>query len=47
MAGDELSREELLRFIAKAHRNTYAAPKEIRQKSKLKTPFLQGHKCFN
>jgi hypothetical protein len=47
MVGEELSREELLGFIAKAHRNTYAAPKEIRQKSKLKTPFLPGHKCYH
>lgn len=43
----EINREELLRFIAQAHRNTYAAPKEIRQKSKMQIPFLPGHKCYN
>ena len=47
MADNNFNRDELLRFIAKAHRNTYAAPKEIRQKSKLKTPFLPGHKCYH
>lgn len=42
----EINQAELLGFIAKSHRNTYAAPKEIRQKSKLKTPFLPRHKCY-
>ena len=37
---------DLLFFIAKAHRNTYAAPTQIRSKNKLKTPFLPGHKCY-
>ena len=47
MTKNELNQEELLKFIAKAHRNTYAAPKEIRQKSRLETPFLPGHKCYH
>jgi hypothetical protein len=44
---NEINKQELLKFIAEAHRNTYAAPKEIRQKSKLSIPFLPGHKCFH
>jgi hypothetical protein len=39
-------KEELLAFIAKAHRNTYAAPKEIRKRSRMEIPFLPGHKCY-
>ena len=42
----QIDNKELLAFIASAHRNTYAAPKEIRQKSKMQTPFLPGHKCY-
>ena len=47
MADNKLDRDKLLKFIAKAHRNTYAAPKKLRQKNKLKTPFLPGHKCYH
>ena len=42
----EINRDELLKFIAQAHRNTYAASKEIKQKSKMQTPFLPDHKCY-
>ena len=43
----ELNKEELLSFITLAHRNTYAAPKEIRKKSKMQVPFLPEHKCYH
>lgn len=35
--------KELIQFIAKAHRHTYAAPKETREKHRLKIPVLPGH----
>lgn len=41
------NQRELLQFIAKAHRNTYAAPKEIREKYSVKVPVLPGHKDFH
>ena len=44
---DKIKTAELLGFIAKAHRNTYAAPPEVRKKHKLETPFLPGHKCYH
>jgi hypothetical protein len=44
---NKLNKEELLAFIAEAHRNTYAAPKEIKSKHKCKTPILPGHKDYN
>ena len=43
----EINESKLLKFIAKAHRNTYAAPKEIKAKHFLETPFLPGHKCYH
>lgn len=39
--------QELLSFIAKAHKNTYAAPKEVRNLHKSATPILLGHKDFD
>ncbi len=44
---EKIAESELLGFIAKAHRNTYAAPPEVRKKHKLETPFLPGHKCYS
>jgi hypothetical protein len=41
-----MDKESLLEFIAKAHRNTYAAPKEVKQQNLLKNPFLPGHTCY-
>ncbi len=41
-----INKDELLRFIAKAHRNTYAASKEVGKKQRLEVPFLPGHKCY-
>ncbi len=38
-----VDKELLLKLIAKAHRNTYAAPKEIKSKYKCATPILPGH----
>jgi len=46
MVDIEIDQQELLGFIAKAHRNTYAAPKEVRKQHKLETPFLPEHKCY-
>src|SRR3989344_3018620 len=46
MPNQEIDQQELLGFIAKAHRHTYAAPKEVRKQHKLETPFLPGHKCY-
>ena len=43
---ETIDKIKLLKFIAKAHRNTYAAPKEVGKKYKLKTPFLPGHECY-
>lgn len=36
----------LLEFIAKAHKQTYAAPDEIREQYRCAVPLLQGHKEF-
>ena len=41
-----MEKETLLNFIAKAHRNTYAAPAEIRKKYRRATPILVGHKDY-
>ena len=41
------SKQELLKFIAKAHRHTYAAPKKIKAKYKCKTPILPKHKDYD
>ncbi|MEA3430607.1 MAG: DUF5680 domain-containing protein [Nanoarchaeota archaeon] len=38
-----MEKEILLKFIAKAHRNTYAAPKEVQQKYKCEVSILKGH----
>ncbi|MAG39747.1 hypothetical protein CMI41_02160 [Candidatus Pacearchaeota archaeon] len=46
MKTNKPNQRELLAFIANAHKNTYAAPKDVREKSKMQTPFLPGHKCF-
>ena len=43
----EINKDELLGFIAEAHRNTYAAPKEIKSKHKCETPILEGHKDYH
>jgi hypothetical protein len=43
---NRINRDELLGFIANAHKHTYAAPKEIKKQHKLETPFLPGHKCY-
>lgn len=37
----------LLEFIAKAHKHTYAAPKEIKSKYRCDTPILPGHKDYD
>jgi len=42
-----MEKEKLLEFIANAHRNTYAAPDEIRKKYKCKEPIIQGHKDYD
>lgn len=41
-----MDKETLLKFIAKAHRHTYAAPKEVRQQHRVETPLLEGHKEY-
>lgn len=41
-----MDKDSLLEFIAKAHQNTYAAPKEIKLKYRMDVPFLPGHKCY-
>ena len=46
MEHQEIDKTSLLNFIAKAHRNTYAAPKEIRAKHRCETPILIGHKDY-
>lgn len=43
----EIDKKELLGFIARAHKNTYAAPKELREKHKCKEPILSGHKDYH
>jgi len=42
-----MDKKSLLEFIAKAHRNTYAAPFEIKSKYKCKTPILIKHKDYD
>tara|TARA_Y100000310_G_C20199142_1_gene586053 strand:- start:112 stop:591 length:480 start_codon:yes stop_codon:yes gene_type:complete len=42
-----MNKESLLKFIAKAHRNTYAAPKEIKMKHKCETPILPEHTDYD
>ena len=42
-----MDKEHLVQFIAKAHRNTYAAPKEIKSKYQCKTPILPEHKDYH
>jgi len=44
---NKMDRKELLAFILKAHKNTYAASAEIKQKNKCKTPILIGHKDYH
>ncbi len=41
-----MDEESLLEFIAKAHKNTYAADKKTKLKHMMMTPFLPGHKCY-
>ena len=41
-----MEKEELLGFLYKAHRNTYAAPKEIKSKYKCES-ILPGHKDYH
>ncbi|MBM3233377.1 hypothetical protein FJZ18_04395 [Candidatus Pacearchaeota archaeon] len=43
----DLNSDELLKFILKAHRNTYAALKEVRQKNRFDIPILPGHKDYD
>jgi len=38
---------ELIKFIAKAHRNTYAAPAEVKKKYKCEVPILPEHKDYD
>ena len=38
-----MNKISLLKFIAKAHKNTYAAPQEVKLRNKCKTPILDGH----
>ncbi len=42
-----MDKDSLLEFIAKAHKNTYAAPKEIRSKYKCAIPILSEHKDYD
>lgn len=42
-----MNKKTLLNFIAKAHRHTYAGPKEIKIKYKCKQPILIGHKDYH
>jgi len=37
----------LLKFLTLAHRNTYAAPKEVKQQYKCLSPILEGHKDYD
>lgn len=41
-----MDKKTLLDFIAKAHRHTYAAPKEVRKQHKCEVPILRGHKDY-
>lgn len=38
-------KKSALEFLAKAHRNTYAAPKEIKLKHRI-LDLIEGHKCY-
>jgi len=42
-----ITKDSLLEFIATAHRHTYAAPKEIKNKYKCKIPIQPGHKDYD
>jgi hypothetical protein len=42
-----MDKKSLLKFIAKAHKNTYAAPKDIRSKYECKIPILTEHKDYD
>lgn len=42
-----MDKESLLEFITKAHRNTYAAPKEVKLKYQCETPLVPGHKDYD
>jgi len=44
---DDLDKNSLLKFITFAHKNTYAAPQEIKFKYKCKTPILEGHRDYD
>jgi hypothetical protein len=44
---EKISKTKLIKFIAKAHKNTYAAPQEIRKKHKCKIPILKNHKDYH
>ncbi len=39
-----MDKKTLLAFIAKAHKHTYAAPKDVRLQHKCEVPILEGHK---
>jgi hypothetical protein len=41
-----VNKESLLEFIANAHKNTFAAPEEIRKVYRLQTPKIPGHKEY-
>lgn len=43
----EINKDELLQFIAQAHRHTYAAPKEIRDQYQCVESILPGHRDFD
>lgn len=46
MGNIEFDSKDLIRFIGLAHRNTYAAPAEVRALSRLQVPLLPGHKSY-
>ena len=41
-----MNKQSLLKFIAKAHRHTYAAPEEVRKQHRCEIPILDGHKDY-
>lgn len=41
-----IDKKGLLEFIALAHKNTYAAPRKIKQKHRCNKPILLGHKDY-
>ncbi len=41
-----MNKEKLLKFIAKAHTNTYGAPKELKDKFRCKSPIQNQHKDY-